>query len=266
MSRKSGHAETIVWVTGATAGIGAGLARTVPYEHARVINISRRTHPDLETLHADITVPASWDVIAEHIASELAGFSGQRAIFVHNAFYRSPTGYVGEVDRGEYVRHVLANAAAPLVIGDAFVRACRPDFESGLVMISSGTARVVMEGRAAYGAAKAAMEQWVRTVRAERAQRGWGPWVVAIRPGSVDSEALRAEAEVDPHDFPVAEHIKAAYESNSIDDPDTAGRRIWAEIPPAPDGPAVVLLGTGVVPMRGGQWYRPDEAPDGARR
>jgi benzil reductase ((S)-benzoin forming) len=258
--------EAIVWITGATAGVGAGLARTVPFPSARVINISRRPHPELETVHADLTDPESWSAIATHVSEELDRFRGSRAIFVHNAFYRSPTGFVGEVDRSEYVRHVMANVAAPLVIGDAFVRACRPGLDAGLVMISSGTARVVMEGRAAYGAAKAAMEQWVRAVRAERARRGSGPWVVAVRPGSVDSEALRAEAEVDPRDFPVAPHIKAAYETGEIDDPDMAGRRIWSVLPPAPDSNGIIVLGAGVVPMAGGQWFQPDDAPPEARR
>lgn len=34
--------DTIVWISGATEGVGLGLARTVPYPGARVINLSRR--------------------------------------------------------------------------------------------------------------------------------------------------------------------------------------------------------------------------------
>ena len=64
--------RTIVWITGATQGIGAALARSVPYPDARVINISRRRHPELETMMADLCDPASWDVVAAHLAAELA--------------------------------------------------------------------------------------------------------------------------------------------------------------------------------------------------
>ena len=101
-------------------------------------------------------------------------------------------GFVGEVDPVEYRRQVYANAAASLVLGDAFIRACRPGYESGLVMISSASAKFAMQGHAVYGAAKAGMEQWVRAVRAERKSRGAGPWVVAIRPGFVVTEEMRA--------------------------------------------------------------------------
>jgi benzil reductase ((S)-benzoin forming) len=241
--------ETLVWVTGATGGIGAALARNVPFPGARVINISRRQHPELETVKADLTDPGDWDTIVGHIEHELTRFRGKRAILVHNANYSPPIGFVGEVDRAEYLKHVLANAAAPLVIGDAFVRHCRPTFESGLVFITSAAARMVIEGRAAYGAAKAGVEQWVRVVKAERQLRGRGPWVVAIRPGSVDTETLRSDATVDPDIFPAAAFIKAAYEHGELDAPDFAAQRIWAEVPPSPDANPVVPLGSAVVPM-----------------
>ena len=46
------NAGTIVWITGATQGIGQALAQAVPYPDARVVNISRRRHPQLETVVA----------------------------------------------------------------------------------------------------------------------------------------------------------------------------------------------------------------------
>lgn len=44
--------DTIVWISGATEGIGAGLAATVPWPGARVIDLSRRQHPDLDTVRS----------------------------------------------------------------------------------------------------------------------------------------------------------------------------------------------------------------------
>src|SRR5437016_4268790 len=181
--------QSIVWITGPTQGIGEQLAKTVPYPNARGVNISRRHQPELETVIADLTDPTSWDVVADHFATELSGFHGERAVFIHNANYPG-SGFVGEIDPGEYRKQVFANSAASLVLADAFVRACHPRFESGLVMISSASARHAMEGMAVYGAAKAGMEQWVRAVRAERKRRDAGPWVIAIRPGFVATDEM----------------------------------------------------------------------------
>ncbi len=59
--------KTIVWITGATSGIGEALAETVPYEGARVINISRRTHPSLESVRADLSDPRDWDIVCRAV-------------------------------------------------------------------------------------------------------------------------------------------------------------------------------------------------------
>ncbi len=237
---------SIVWITGATQGIGAAIARLVPFSDARVINISRRQHPELETVRADLTDPADWDRIKEHVRSELRDFSGERAIFIHNAIYGGVVGFAGMVDPDEQLRQVYANAAAPLVLGDAFVRACEPRYESGLVMISSAAARHAMEGHAVYGAAKAGMEQWVRAVRAERRRLGVGPWVIAIRPGFVATEAVRstqARYEQTGEDYPGRAAVVAALDSGDYLTPEESARQIWDLLPPDPNGRNVLYIG-----------------------
>jgi short-subunit dehydrogenase len=237
--------SSIVWITGATQGIGAALARSVPYPDARVINISRRQHPDLETVQADLTDPMSWDRVIDHVRSELSSFQGDRAIFINNAYY-SGIGFAGMIDPTEQRKQVYANAAAPLVLGDAFLHACDPRFESGLVMISSATARHAMEAHAVYGAAKAAMEQWVRAVRAERRRLGVGPWVIAIRPGVVLTEEFwerHAAFEASGEDYPGRGAVEAAIKAGKYLTPAESARQIWGLLPPDPDGRNVLYIG-----------------------
>jgi len=234
--------DTIVWISGATEGLGLGLARNVPYANARVINLSRRQHPAYETVRFDLAEPATWQTVADHFQNELRGFKGTRAIFIHNAYMAAAQGYVGEGDPDIYRKAVIANAAAPLVLGDAFVRACRPGYESGLVMITSAAARVPWEGDAVYCAAKAAAEHWVRVVRRERKRRGTGPWVVAIRPGFVDTPAVHASINIDPGQWPLAPFVKKALEAGKAFDIDTAARNIWNALPPDPEK-SVLLFG-----------------------
>jgi NADP-dependent 3-hydroxy acid dehydrogenase YdfG len=242
--------DTIVWITGATRGIGEALARTVPYENARVINISRSVNPATENVHADIADPAGWDAIEQHLASELAAFGGTRAIFVHNAFVPSPVGFVGEVDPAGYRQLVLGTAAAPLIVGETFLRHLPDGVEGGLAMVSSAAARVPFAGSAVYGGGKAAMEQWVRVVRSELDHRRSATWVIAIRPGAVDTPSMREYAEIDPADNPTAPSTKAALESGQIDSPDVAARRMWEVIVDGAHADAIVLLGEMIPPPR----------------
>lgn len=219
---------TIVWISGATEGIGLGLARNVPWPDARIINFSRRIHPDYETVQVDLTDPASWECARESFRRELDGSSGH-AIFIHNAYYSAAVGLVGKVDQAEYEKSLIANVAAPLALGEAFIRACPDDVEGGLVMMSSGSAIVPLEGLASYCAAKVGVEHWVEVVQRERESRGGkGPWAVAVRPGAIDTEPARAAARLDPSVYPRAGKVAASTRL----DIDSAGKRIWAQLPP----------------------------------
>lgn len=243
------RARTVVWVTGATSGIGASLAATVPFEATKVFSLSRRPHPDFETVHLELTDRDTWHRAGDHVAEVMAAFRGERAIFVHNAYFHVPPAFAGEGDAAAHEAEAIANVVAPLVLGDLFLRAVAPavdaGVDAGLVQISSAAARLAYEGMAIYGAAKAAMEQWVRSVRLERARRGRGPWVVAVRPGFVDTPTLRASTEYPPDDYPTAPASAAALAAGRALDADAAAREIWAALPPAGDR-AVLWFGKAV--------------------
>ena len=239
--------DTLIWISGATDGIGWGLARTVPYENARVINLSRRQHPDLETIRFDLSKPESWDAIEESFKKELANFKGKRAIFVHNAFFRASPRFIGEGEPTNYREEIIGNGMAPQVLGDMFLRHVQPHYESGLVLLSSAAARSPFEGHAAYCAAKSGVEMWVRVVRRELKRRGKKTWVVAIRPGFVDTPTTRAEALVSGDSYPVAPQIAKQLESREgVMTPEEAGTGIWAMLPPTEDT-SVLLQGEMVV-------------------
>src|SRR5262245_42426589 len=90
--------QTLVWISGATTGIGWGLARTVPYPNVRVINLSRTVHPEFETVQFDLTRPETYAAVQRHLQTELHEFAGERAIFIHNAFYPTIPGFVSETN------------------------------------------------------------------------------------------------------------------------------------------------------------------------
>jgi benzil reductase ((S)-benzoin forming) len=229
-------ARSLVWISGATAGLGWGLARTVPYADARVINLSRSVHPDIETVQFDLTRPETYSGVQRHFESELHEFSGDRAIFIHNGYYPTVPGFVSETDTTEYAKSLQANAVAPLILGDMFLRAVRPGYESGLALLSSAAARHPFEGIATYCAAKAGVEMWVRVVRRELARRDRKTWVVAIRPGFVDTPTTRLSAEQPAHTYPAGPQIARQLQSGQdVMTPEEAGRQIWSALPPKGD-------------------------------
>jgi benzil reductase ((S)-benzoin forming) len=248
----TGNVETIVWISGATEGLGEGLAAAVPYDNARIINLSRRQHPALETVKFDLTDPDSWDAIGDHFKETLATFTGKRAIFIHNAFYRGQPGFAGLVDQAIYRKEIIANGMAPMVLGDMFLRAVRretgqPEIETGLALISSAGARSPFEGHSAYCGSKAGVEMWVRVVRRELKRQGLSTWVVAIRPGFIDSPTTRAEAKLSADVYPLGPQIAAQLASGQgVMTPLEGGQGIWAMLPPTTDD-SVLMQGEMVV-------------------
>jgi NAD(P)-dependent dehydrogenase (short-subunit alcohol dehydrogenase family) len=222
-------ARNLVIVTGASSGIGLALAETVPYDDARVIDVSRRGAKGCEHVAADLADPTSWPVVVGLFEREVAGFEGDRVVFFHCAGTIQPIGFAGEVDVREYTRNVLLNSAAPQVLGDAFLHATRrTQAECHLIMISSGAAHSVYAGWTSYGAGKAAVDQWVRAAGTEQALRGRGCRVLSVAPGVVATamqEQIRAMSSVD---FPEVAKFVDLHETGALREPKTAAREIWA--------------------------------------
>lgn len=224
--------ENLVWITGATEGIGLELARHVPFPDARIINVSRREHPDFESVVVDMTDPSSWEGLRRHLDAELAMFAGRRALFVQNAYWSGAHGRLLDVEPASYRRSILANVAAPLAFGEMFVRACRPGYESGLVMVSSGAAVSCLDGLSTYGAGKIAIEHWAQIVDQECSGVAGGPWVVAVRAGGVLTAPVQRVIDALDPSMPNAAHIR----DNALLrlSPSQAALEIWKSLPPPP--------------------------------
>ncbi len=222
--------DALVWITGASAGLGAALAAAVPFD-AAVTDISRSGGTDgTEHLPADLADPASWSLVEAHLLARLARFSGSRAVFVSNAGTLDPIGFAGEVDTAAYRRNVMLNAAAPQVLGNAFITAVRESGFAGradLVMLSSGAARTAYPGWSSYCAAKAAVEQWVRSVGLEQREREPSVRVLAVAPGVVATGMQERIRAADPVDFPRVERFQALDADGRLVDPADAARRLW---------------------------------------
>lgn len=231
----------LVVITGASKGLGAALARTVPFP-AQVVDISR-SGPDtegIEHIAADLTRPEEWERVGTEFDRLIGTHDPDRTVMIHNAGVLTPIGFVGEVDAESYAANVLINSAAGQVLGHHFLRAVAGrEGRRELIMISSGAAKGVYPGWSSYGAAKAATDQWVRNVGAEQKSRG-GAVVAAIAPGVVDTGMQELIRQTDETDFPSVERFHDLHREGDLAEPETAARRVWKAIESGLDSGAVV--------------------------
>ncbi|MPZ86498.1 MAG: SDR family NAD(P)-dependent oxidoreductase [Nitriliruptorales bacterium] len=240
--------DTLIWISGASSGIGAALAATVPFDRAHVVDISRSGGaPGVEHLPADLSDPSSWAMIEAHFVARLGGAEAKQAIFVHSAGTLEPIGPAGTVDSAAYTRNVLLNSAAPQVLGHAFLKAAAGfSGEAHLYLLSSGAARSAYAGWSSYGASKAAVDQWVRAAGLEQTQRAEEGLpscrVVAVTPGVVATSMQDQIRATDPSAFPDVEKFKGLYERGELRKPEDAARGIWSLVDRHLDNGAVIDL------------------------
>jgi len=233
--------DTIVWISGATGGIGSALARHVPYKGARIINIDMKDAEGCENVRFDLLDPASWERVAAHFADELGRFKGKRAVFLQQAFVQTGMGVIGKVSRDGYRTSLIANFVAPAMLAEAFLRASRPGYELGLMLMSSGAARGTL-GQSAYGASKSGLETWAKIAREEFKDRP-NTWIVAVRPGSVRTATAMSSMNWDRELYPRVDAMREHFASHGVD-PDLGGRRIWKALPPRPDRAVISFDGS----------------------
>ena len=232
--RSVNTADTIVWISGANFGIGAGLARHVPWPGARIINLDLKPSPLHETVLFDLARPETWDTVRGHFESELATFRGKRAIFMVVGHANLAQGLAAKIDAHEYRSALIANGVAPLALANDFLRAVKPGYESGVMLMSSGAAHAQLVGQSAYGASKAGIEHWVRVMRRELAETGRDSWVVAVRPGLVVTPTAEQTALMDKAVYPRADKMAGLLKRFGVTE-DEAATRIWQSLPPKAD-------------------------------
>jgi short-subunit dehydrogenase len=188
-----------VWITGASSGLGAALARQCVDAGARVLLSARRVDrlqglaagkSNVAVLPLDL---AQLDGLADKARQALASF-GPIDVMIHNAGIgqRSLVSECSfEVDRRLMEVNFLGPVALTKAILPSMIERKRGDF----VVISSVLGMMSMKRRASYCASKHALHGYFNALRAEVHEHGLR--VLMVCPGHIDSEFSQAALDAD---------------------------------------------------------------------
>jgi NAD(P)-dependent dehydrogenase (short-subunit alcohol dehydrogenase family) len=175
-------------ITGASRGLGAGLARAFRTRGLR-LGLCARSEPalpdgpDLLAARLDVRDPAA---VARFAAAVEARF-GAIDLWINNAGVLDPIGPRRDVEPAAARTHLEVNVLGVLFGTQAFVRHLHQrGGKAVLVNISSGAARKPYAGWSLYCAAKAAVDHLTECVALEEAAHGLRAYSVA--PGVIDTE------------------------------------------------------------------------------
>jgi NADP-dependent 3-hydroxy acid dehydrogenase YdfG len=188
-------------VTGASRGIGAGIAAAMAAEGARVVMLARNEARLKERsasvkgsipIVCDVTKPDSVEKAAGRIITELKGAPD---ILVNNAgiFGVSP---VEETSPDFFIETINTNLVGPFLLVRAFLGEMKKKRSGYIVTIGSVADRTIYTGNAAYSAAKFGVRAIHEVLRAEL--RGTGVRATLISPAATNTDIWATVDVTDP--------------------------------------------------------------------
>ena len=178
-------------VTGASRGIGAGIATALSEQGARVVLVARteaRLKEQTQRLKGaiavicDITDPESVDRAADAIRT---GLGGGPDILVNNAGIFNVAA-VDETKPKVFAETINTNLVGPFLFARAFLPAMKERKSGHIITIGSVADRTIFPGNAAYSAAKFGVRALHEVMRAEL--RGSGIRATLISPAATATE------------------------------------------------------------------------------
>jgi short-subunit dehydrogenase len=187
----------VVWITGASSGIGEALAYTFAKKGAKLVLSARRVE-ELERVAANCQLPTAnylilpFDVsrheAAEAKAKEVLNRFGQIDILVNNAGL-SHWSKIKDMSMDVLKQIINTNFLGGAALTKAVLPSMLEKKKGQIVVISSILGKIITHKQAAYNASKHALHGFFDTLRAEYG--GEGIKVLIVCPGFVNTNVAK---------------------------------------------------------------------------
>lgn len=229
------------WITGASSGIGAALAKAWLADGGTCI-LSGRNVAALEEVAADaadrcliLPFDATDYAAIPALVEQAIAYQGAIDVVVNNAGI-SQRSLAIDTDLSVYQQIVDIDLLAPIALTQALLPHFAAQQSGQFVMISSVAGKAGVPLRTAYCAAKHGLIGYADALRAEMA--GHGVKVLVVAPGSVRTNVSRNALNGDGS----ARGVSDKAIENGID-PDTVAQTIWQAVA---DGTREITIAEGV--------------------
>jgi benzil reductase ((S)-benzoin forming) len=231
--------DTVVILTGASRGLGQGVAAQYLAQGAFVLGLARhhagalKACDTLEQWPVDLADPLP---VAARLGAWLAEFEARagrpprQLRLIHNAAMISEPGDIAGSDPACLAQSLRIGLEAPVALTATFLRATADwtDTDRRVLFVSSGLGRRAMAGAAAYCAQKAGLDHFARALALEEQARRGGARVASVAPGIIDTDMQKQLRRADPQRFPERSKFDEFHRSGALDSPEAAAAKLIA--------------------------------------
>jgi benzil reductase ((S)-benzoin forming) len=222
-------------VTGGSRGLGKSLVDMYQDVEWSTLEFSR-SGTGLHHIPVDLgNLDASLPVLEAQLQT-LAKTPWERVVFVNNAGMLIPIGPVRALTDAQIEQNLTVNLMSAIRLVSAFVRAfAASESQITIANISSGAAQKGYSGWPLYCAAKAGMENFIRSLAAEQSTSVKPMTCINIEPGVVDTEMQAEIRNADAAKFPDVGRFIDLKNSGQLRSPKSVARAIMNIIDSTPD-------------------------------
>ncbi len=227
--------DKVVFITGASGGIGLATARRFAAERAKLAIVARSTDA-LERLSKELAqqgheaLPLTADVrdasqVRRAVEAAVSHF-GRLDVLINNAG-QAAAGTIADVDPADFRQIIDLNVFGPLAAMQAVIPVMRRQGGGLIINVSSMVTRMHIPGLAAYAATKSALNMLSDTARVELAPDNIR--VVSVYPrmtatnfgkNSLGSRAMRHEQRQSPAPTDSAESVAEKILDAAVNEPE----------------------------------------------
>lgn len=227
-------------LTGASRGLGLGMARQLLAPGNVLLCIARHRNDELDTLVANTSHCAleQWTAdlgdggatVAMRLRDWLSRLEGNdfaSVTLINNAAVLPRIAPLTDASRDDITSVLRVGLEAPLQLSAAFLDATANWTGARRVLnISSGNGRRAMASQSLYSAAKAGMDHYSRCVALEEAARRNGARICSLAPGIIDTDMQTHLRGADASAFPDHARFVEYHSSGQLLGIDAAAERV----------------------------------------
>ncbi|HET8859019.1 SDR family NAD(P)-dependent oxidoreductase [Marivirga sp.] len=205
-------------ITGASKGIGKGLAEKALDTGAHVWGISRShsiEHQNYKAITQDLAELSNLQKELPQFFAEAKAY--EKIVLINNAGTLGDIAHLGSIKNESIPMLFDLNVSAPVLLMNQFIKDFK-DFsgEKVIINISSGAGKNAVDGWSGYCASKAALDMATKVAAKEAEMDGSGFVIKAIAPGVVDTEMQTQIRSTNKKSFSGVDKFKNMKEENQL--------------------------------------------------